>query len=249
MKRWLWLQFLLVVAFSNNSFAQDGLDATLRGMEVQRLQMEAQTARMRAEQAESDRMQAESDRMIDRIMSERAAQEAADIAEQAAAEQAESAKKAEEAAEELRDEMDQAAVRTKNNIYLGALIFITAGLVTYIIRKSKKEEIMHECQKFGIATIIGSILVIVIAVMISDGWVFRVDFLQNIMSLLRIQFFEGDYNSTTNLRYYYVDIPTKYVVLVCICVAAYGLTTYLGITPVPKRKMQKADCAVSDKSL
>ena len=242
MKRWLWLQFLLVVAFSNNSFAQDGLDATLRGMEVQRLQMEAQTARMRAEQAESDRM-------IDRIMSERAAQEAADIAEQAAAEQAESAKKAEEAAEELRDEMDQAAVRTKNNIYLGALIFITAGLVTYIIRKSKKEEIMHECQKFGIATIIGSILVIVIAVMISDGWVFRVDFLQNIMSLLRIQFFEGDYNSTTNLRYYYVDIPTKYVVLVCICVAAYGLTTYLGITPVPKRKMQKADCAVSDKSL
>ena len=239
MKHWLWIQFLLVVAFSNNSFAQDGLDATLRNMEVQRLQMEAQTARMRAEQAESDRM-------IDRFMSERAAQEAADKAEQAAAEQAESAKKAEEAAEELRDEMEQAAVRIKNNIYLGALIFITAGLVTYIIRKSKKEEIMHESRKFGIATIIGSALVIVIAVMISDGWVFRFDFLQNIMSFLRIQFFEDGYNSTTYSRDYYVDIPTKYVVLVCICAAAYGLTTYLGITPVPKRKAHKTDGAGTD---
>jgi hypothetical protein len=171
-------------------------------------------------------------------MSERAARLAADIAQQAAA----STQKAEEAAEELRDEMEQAAVRTKNNIYLGALIFITAGFVTYIIRKSKKEEVMHESQKFGIATIIGSVLVIVTAVMISDGWVFRVDFLQNIMSSLRIQFFEDGYNTTT----YYVDIPTKYVVLACICAAAYGLTTYLGITPVPKIKDKKSDNVGTD---
>jgi hypothetical protein len=220
--------FLFIAAIQNHSFAQGGFDDSMHAMELQRLQMEAETARMIAE----------SDRMTNQIMSERAARLAADIAQQAAA----STQKAEEAAEELRDEMEQAAVRTKNNIYLGALIFITAGFVTYIIRKSKKEEVMHESQKFGIATIIGSVLVIVTAVMISDGWVFRVDFLQNIMSSLRIQFFEDGYNTTT----YYVDIPTKYVVLACICAAAYGLTTYLGITPVPKIKDKKSDNVGTD---
>lgn len=96
---------------------------------------------------------------------------------------------------------------------------------------------MQENQKFGIAAIIGAALFTVFAIMISDGWVYRFDFVLNLMSSLRIRLLEGDYED------YYVDIPTKYVVLTCISAAAYGLTTYLGITPVPRTKVRKTNSA------
>ena len=91
---------------------------------------------------------------------------------------------------------------------------------------------MQGNQKFGIAAIIGAGLVILLAVVISEDWVYRFDFFQNLMSSLRIKLLADDdrYNA------YHIDIPTKYVVLACICAAAYGLTTYLGITPVPRKK-------------
>jgi len=137
--------------------------------------------------------------------------------------------------------MEQSAVRTKNNIYLGIALVFVAGFIAYTIRQSKKEPIMQENQKFGIATIIGAGLVILFAVVISDDWVYRFDFLQNLMSSLRIKLFvkEERWNDIT----YYIDIPTKYVVLTCICAAAYGLTTYLGITPVPRKKPQSSQNA------
>jgi hypothetical protein len=218
-------------------------------MEQSRLrwqQMEAETARRHAE---IDRLRAETDRLRTWNESQAAADHAREIAERAeraAAVQAEAAKKAEEAAEELRDEMEQSAVRTKNNIYLGIMLIFIAVSVAYVIRQSKKEPIMQENQKFGIAAIIGAGLVILLAVVISDNWVHRFDFLQNLMSSLRIQLFEGDYNYSTFSKDYYVDIPTKYVVLTCICAAAYGLTTYFGITPVPRIKAQKAASAGTD---
>ena len=96
---------------------------------------------------------------------------------------------------------------------------------------------MQESQKFGIAAIIISALIIILAIIISDDWVYRFDFLQNLMSSLRVKLFvdEDKYNA------YLIDVPTKYIILFCICVAAYGLTTYLGITPVPKLKAQKTN--------
>jgi hypothetical protein len=211
-------------------------------MEQSRLrwqQMEAETARRHAE---IDRLRAETDRLRMWNESQEAADRAREIAEraeQAAAEQAEAARKAEEAAEELRDEIEQSAVRTKNNIYLGIMLIFVAGFIAYVIRQSKKEPIMQENQKFGIAAIIGAGLVILLAVVISDDWVYRFDFLQNLMSSLRIKLLadEDRYNA------YYIDIPTKYVVLTCICAAAYGLTTYLGITPVPRKKPQPSQSA------
>lgn len=197
-------------------------------MEQSRLrwqQMEAETAWRHAE-IDRLRMWNESQEAADR------AREIAERAEQAAAEQA-------EAAEELRDEMEQSAVRTKNNIYLGTMLIFVAGFIVYVIRQSKKGPIMQEHQKFGIAAIIGAGLVILLAVVISDDWVYRFDFLQNLMSSLRIKLLadEDRYNA------YYIDIPTKYVVLTCICAAAYGLTTYLGITPVPRKKPQASQNA------
>lgn len=157
-------------------------------------------------------------------------------------EQQEAAEKAENVADELRDEMEQAAVRTQNNIYLGVLLIFTAGFVTYVIRKSNKEEIMRGNQKFGVAVIMGSILLIIMAIMISGGWDYRHDFLQNLMTSLRIKLFaEGECPSWALDCSYAVDFPTKYAVLACLCSAAYGFTTYLGITPVPKIKVGTSD--------
>lgn len=143
-------------------------------------------------------------------------------------------KKAEEAAQEQRE----AAVRNSNNIYLVVLLLITAGFVGYLIRKSNKEEIMQGNQKFGIAVIISSALVILLSVMISDNWVYQFDFLQNLMSTLRIRFFEDGLTDKYE-KAYFIDVPTKYVIFVCINAAAYGLTTYLGITPAPRGNVGK----------
>jgi len=243
--------FVLAACTSTIVFAQNSNQELLRQIEASnraaRLEMEKDRLKWEKMEADTTRHHAEIKRL--RMLNESEevadrAREMADRAELAESEQARTAKKAKEAAEELeeaaaelRDEMAQAAVSAKNNIYLGVLLLLTAVFVTYITRESKKEDVMQESQKFGIATIIGSALVIIFAVTISDGWVYKIDFLQNIMSSLRIRLFEGEINPVTYSIDYYVDIPTKYIVLACICAAAYGLTTYLGITPVPKKKV------------
>ncbi|MFZ5655437.1 MAG: hypothetical protein ACOY42_13710 [Pseudomonadota bacterium] len=208
-------------------------------MEQHRLwqQMESEAARRHAE---IDRLRAETDRLLMWNESQDAmdrAREIAERAERAAAEQEEAAKMAEEAAEELRNEIEQSAVRTGNSIYLGMMLIFVAGFVAYLIHQSKKEPIMQEHQKFGIVAIIGSGLGILLAIVISDGWS-NVDFLNNLM-WIRITLLdrEGTYHG------HYIDIPTKYVVLAFICAAAYGLTTYLGITPVPRKKSQPSQNA------
>lgn len=129
---------------------------------------------------------------------------------------------AEEAADALRTDIEQAETRTRNNFYLGIFVLVAVGSVVYLVKRTKGQA-MHQHQKFGLATIIGSVLASVIAVVLSDGWVTRLDLMQNLMSYLSIQFeFNGDY----------YDIPAKMIVLACLCAASYGLTTYLGITPV-----------------
>lgn len=139
--------------------------------------------------------------------------------------------KAEEAAQEQRE----ADVRKSNNIYLVVLLLIIAGFVTSLIRKSNKEEIMPRNQKFGIARIIVSALAILLSIIISANWAYQFYFLRNLMSTLRIRFIEDGHT----YQAYLIDIPTKYVFFVFVSAAAYGLTTYLGITPAPKRKVEK----------
>ena len=242
------LIFAATVTFmSTAAVAQKSTQELLREIESSNraTQFEMEQSRMRWQlmEAETARHHAEAERLRIENKAQEAvadrAQEIAERAEWAAFEQKEAARKAKEAAEELRDEMEQSAVRTKNNIYFGILFVFVAGSTTYIIRKFKKGSLMQENQKFGISTIIGSGLVILLAIVISDNWVYRFDFLQNLMSSLRIKLLADESIYDT----YYIDIPTKYVVLTCICAAAYGLTTYLGITPVPRQKPQQAQDA------
>jgi len=224
---------------STAAIAQKSTQELLREIESSNFaaQLEMEQSRLRWQQMEAEKARRHAE--IDRLRMLNESQEAADRAEQAAAEHAEAARKAEEAAQELRDEIEQSTVRTKNNIYLGVVFIFVAGFTAYVIRQSKMEPVMQENQKFGIAAIIGASLVILLAVVISENWVYRFDFLQNLMSSLRIKLLanEDGYDA------YYIDIPTKYVVMTCIFAAAYGLTTYLGITPVPRKKPQPSQNA------
>jgi hypothetical protein len=170
------------------------------------------------------------------------AREFADRAEQASADQTEAAKKAQEAAEELQDEMEQSTVRTRNHIYLGIFVLSFIGFAWGVVRKSRGEEIMKDNEKFGISTVIGSMLIMVLALMISDEWAYRFDLLQNLMTSLRIQLF-AENGCTILCKDFLVDFPTKYAVLACLCSAAYGFTTYLDITPMPKLKAKVSDKA------
>jgi len=103
---------------------------------------------------------------------------------------------------------------------------------------------MDDNQKYGVVTVIISFLLILLALMISEGWQPRFDFLENLMNLQKIKLFgymtvnPAAYNSTygtftpeSHEYVYLIDISTKYVVLLFLSTAAYGLTTYLGITP------------------
>jgi hypothetical protein len=85
---------------------------------------------------------------------------------------------------------------------------------------------MKENEKFALATIIVSFLLTLLSLMISARWEYTLDFLSNLMMTLRIQLFADE-----NLGTFLIDFPTKYLVLVFVSLAAYGVTTYLEITP------------------
>ena len=221
--------FALVVCVSIGALAQGTPQDALR-------EMNAEIARRNAE---IERSRAETDRLsnwLDAQKTEKRLRGISQSAEQAAYDQTEAAKRAEEATEALRGEIEQSSVRARNYFYLGMLFLLTIGFVAYVVRGSNKEENMREHQKFGVVTIIVSALLTLFALMISDDWVQKFDLLQNVMLSLRIKFFDyiQEYNTL-----YYIDVPTRYVVLALICAAAYGLTTYLGITPVLRRKKKQ----------
>jgi hypothetical protein len=170
---------------------------------------------------------------------DKAMEEAKDRAEQARQEAEDQAKKVAEAAEDeaadLRSKILRAEIRRSNNLYLGGFLLLVVCGSFYVIKKNKVGGIMNANQKYGVAIIVLSLLLLILALMISDGWISNLDFLGNLMQFLHIQFIEikGDCEVKINCTHdhYFIDIPTKYVVLAFISTAAYGLTTYLGITP------------------
>jgi len=99
---------------------------------------------------------------------------------------------------------------------------------------------MDENQKYGVVTMLVSLFFILLALMISNSWSPELGALDNLMNSLRIQLFLQRTISYTFidelhlLDIYLIDVPTKYVVLAFMSTAAYGLTTYLGITPAFK---------------
>ena len=201
-----------------------------------------QETQLKLEEMQRQLQQAEIDREIEKEERENAAKEAEELARQEAEDRArEATEKAEQAAEDLRYEMLRSSIKAKNSIYLGVVLLAIGGFVIYFITRNNKEKPMDENQKYGVVTMIVSFLLILLALMISEGWRPQLDYLENLMNLLEIKQLgyttvnPATYNSTFNPDsheyVYLIDISTKYVVLILLSTAAYGLTTYLGITP------------------
>jgi len=194
-----------------------------------------QETQLKLEEMQRQLQQAEIDREIEKEERENAAKEAEELARQEAEDRVrEATEKAEQAAEDLRYEMLRSSIRTKNNIYLGVLLLAIGGFVIYFITRNNKEKPMDENQKYGVVTMIVSFLLILLALMMSIGWLPNMDYLENIMNNLEIYLFHvlprTDFVGTTHYDEALINIPTKYAVLILLSTAAYGLTTYLGIT-------------------
>ena len=222
MKHRNWVRFLLIVFISNTVQAQVGVDEQLRHLELKRLQME--TDRLQSQAHTRELMD-----FFDRQKAERKEQEAAQRAYQVAAEQAEAARKAELAAEDLKEEISRAEVSSKNTLYLACLLAGAVGFLVFVVKRKRKEIPLQEQEKFGLITMIVSFLLATLALMLSADWVVRLDFLNNIMTL-RLQFILDESDGK-----YFIDFPTKYFLLASLSTSAYGVTTYLGITPVPRK--------------
>lgn len=181
--------------------------------------------------------QAEFQRQLEAIDRERAAREAADEAKREAEERArEAAEQAEQAAADLRNAMIRSSVRTRNGFYLGGLLFLMASFVIYTTKKVKGGGLMDDDQKYGVVAMISAFLLILLVLMISEGWNPQMDYLENLLNSLHIELIElqnehyrpGEFFSSP--YYHLIYWPSKYVVLALLTVGAYGLTTYLGIT-------------------
>jgi cation transport ATPase len=265
MNRFVFLGLLAInLYFSVTSHAEEGTDDLLRRMEIQnresqqrleksRLewqQLENEWLRSNAElqrgNTELERLRAETERL--RMLNEadevaRKQKELADRAEQAAQEQEEAAQeaeeaaqRAEEAAEQMRNHILQAKIKHKNQIFLGIVFLTILIFLCSVIKKYRKEGYMKDFEKFGIVTVLASGLLILLVLMISEPWVERFDFIQNLMTVLEVHLFRKDELCLYSCEYF-ISFPAKYAVLALMALAAYGFTTYLGITPHLKRKI------------
>lgn len=203
-------------------------------MDAEMARIQAQTERMRANsernRADTERMRSETNSLQAFIDAENA-KKAQEKAKQAMAEQAEATKQAmaeqAEAANDLRVEMERSAIKSKNNTYLIVSMLLFAGFVIHPIRKVMKGQEMQNYQKYGVSVVIASLLLLLLVMSLSENWDPQTDLLSNLMLSLELKFFQQCDTCST----YYIVIHTKYAVLACLGVMAYGFTTYLGITP------------------
>ncbi len=225
MKKFVFL--VLLLGFTQSAFSWSRFDTYPTPAE--------QETKLKLEELQQQLQQSEIDREIEKEERENAAKEAEALARQEAEDRArEATEKAEQVAEDLRYEMLRSTIRTKNSIYLGVLLLAIGAFVIYLFTRNNKEKPMDENQKYGVVTMIVSFLLILLALMISEGWKPQFDYLENLMNLLEIKKFwytTMNPNTYRDEYVYLIDISTKYVVLILLSTAAYGLTTYLGITP------------------
>ncbi|MDD2660119.1 MAG: hypothetical protein PHY54_10660 [Methylococcales bacterium] len=233
----------ITLHFPAISYAEESMDDLVRRMEMQNreFQQRIEKSRLEWQQLEIDRLRSQAEFQIGNAELERlrmlneadeATEELTERAEQAAQEQEESAQKAEEAAEEMRTLILQAEIKHKNQIFLSIVFLMVMGILWIVVKKYRKEGFMKDFEKFGVITILASGLLILLVLMISEPWVVRFDFIQNLMTALRIRLFDD----CEGCNEFLIDIPTKYAVLVLLGLASYGFTTYLGITPPLKIK-------------
>lgn len=252
MSRFLSFSYLLVNLFlSPASYAGETIDELLQRVETQNQesqerieksrqnlqQLENDHLKFKAEfelrKAERERLNAETDRL--RMINEadeaaKKLQEITEQAEQAALEQEESAKRAEEAAEEIRTQILQANIKQKNHTFLG-IVFLSVLIFLWSVNKRYRNEgYMKDFEKFGIVTVLLSGLLILLVLMLSEPWVERFDFIQNLMMVLELHIFPKEDDCVLSCEYF-ISFPAKYAIFALLSFAAYGFTTYLGITP------------------
>lgn len=223
------LLFVLALLVSTSAFSWSRYDAYDRSTDQEQKQ------KLFELQQRFD--QAEFERQLDAADRERDAREAADEARRETEELARKAvEQAEEAAAEVRNEMIRSSVRTRNSFYLGGLLFLMGIFAIYTIKKVNEGGPMDEDQQYGVVAMITSCLLILLVLMISEGWNPQMDYLENLLNTLRIELIQLENENYRpgewlSLPYYHLIYwPSKYVVLVLLTVSAYGLTTYLGIT-------------------
>ena len=107
---------------------------------------------------------------------------------------------------------------------------------------------MVDGRKAGAAIMIIAVLLVIAAIILSNGWIDQATIIFNVLSVIRIQYL-SNYDAETCTIYhqcsYDIDFPAKYLILFFLVVAAYGLSVYLGIFPAPwhKRTMHAAKSA------
>jgi len=99
---------------------------------------------------------------------------------------------------------------------------------------------MQENQKMGFAIILGAVVFIIFAFMISDDFWLSSDsgFYQRFMNGYFVNLFEKDGCYLNGSECYTISFHTKWAVFAGICIAAYGLTVYKSITRFPPWKKQ-----------
>lgn len=212
---------------------------------IRQLQHDIDMARIQA-QTDSIRVQTELIRLqTERYATERANQPrepslAEILGERRAKEEAEEA-----AAQVVADRKQEAALdaaKSADTVYLSLALAFPLAFGYLIVRRAKTAGgAMKYEEKFGVMLMIGALLLSLLALSISENWVPRLDAIQNLMLTLKIRFFpesESPYASAM------VDVYTKHVLLSLVTIAAYGFTTYLGITPAWRKGEAALDVSV-----
>ena len=222
---------VLLAITSAGSAAQ--VDSQSGQQVVDQLRRQQQLLEMEADRAKAeldDLRQMQERRRAERDL--RMAREAFDeLQAERGAEAKKAAKEAEDRIDDAREELHMAAVHSADALYLAASIALPLIFGALIARMARKEGGLRYEQKFGVSLMVLALLMAIVAMTVSEGWVPRFDTLQNIMQSLRIRLIEGERHGD-----YYLDLATKHVLAWVAVVAAYGFTTYLGITPAYNRR-------------
>lgn len=235
--RLLALSFALAVACAHAQ-GQTTLEQQANEARLRQMQHEIEMARIQA-QTESIRTQTELMRLqIERRNAERANQPREKSLAEIMGEYREK-KAAEEAAAQAEAEREEeaaiAAAKSADTVYLGLGLALPVAFAFLIARRAKAAggDMKHE-EKFGVILMIAALLLGLLALSISEPWVPRLDAMQNLMLTLKIKMFP---ESKSPYAAAMIDVYTKHVLLGLLAVAAYGFTTYLGITPAWKKGM------------
>jgi hypothetical protein len=96
---------------------------------------------------------------------------------------------------------------------------------------------MDRDKKIGAITMTASVILIFAFLALSDGWYPEVDFFRLLMAALKVRMFKDEeaYDS------YFIDTPTKYLVLLCLIGFGVGLLLYRGIIQLPNLRKDSGE--------